>query len=45
MTETTQRVAWLTQEAHDRLSAELAELAGPAPARHLPPHRVGARRG
>ena len=29
MTETTQRVAWLTQEAHDRLSAELAELAGP----------------
>ena len=29
MTETTQRVAWLTQEAHDRLSAELADLSGP----------------
>ncbi len=29
MTETTQKLAWLTQEAHDRLSAELAELAGP----------------
>ena len=28
MTETTQSVTWLTQEAHDRLKAELDQLAG-----------------
>jgi transcription elongation factor GreA len=30
VTETSQTVTWLTQEAHDRLKAELDYLAGPA---------------
>ena len=30
MTETREDVTWLTQEAHDRLKAELDHLAGPA---------------
>ncbi len=30
MTETREDVTWLTQEAHDRLKAELDYLAGPA---------------
>ena len=30
MTETREDVTWLTQEAHDRLKAELDHLSGPA---------------
>jgi len=30
VTETREDVTWLTQEAHDRLKAELDHLAGPA---------------
>ena len=42
MTETTPNVTWLTQEAHDRLKAELDHLAGPG--RHEIARKIEAAR-